>query len=92
MLERFFHIRERDSTVRRELLGGVVTFMTMSYIIFVNPAILSAAGLDFGGALVATCVAAAALISARLSTPVSSPYPGASRLFSWGRCPRRRCS
>jgi AGZA family xanthine/uracil permease-like MFS transporter len=59
MLEKFFHIRERNSTVRREVLGGVVTFMTMSYIIFVNPAILSTAGLDFGGVLVATCVAAA---------------------------------
>jgi AGZA family xanthine/uracil permease-like MFS transporter len=59
MLERLFHIKSQDSTVRREIMGGVVTFMTMSYIIFVNPAILSAAGLDFGGALVATCVAAA---------------------------------
>jgi len=59
MLEKLFHIKENRSSVRREVMGGVVTFMTMSYIIFVNPAILSAAGLDFGGALVATCIAAA---------------------------------
>ena len=58
MLERLFHIKERDSTVGREFLGGVVTFMTMSYIIFVNPTILSAAGMDFDGAMFATCVAA----------------------------------
>ncbi len=78
MLERFFHIRERGSTVRRELLGGVVTFMTMSYIIFVNPAILSAAGLDFGGALVATCVAAATgtLLMALLANYPIAQAPG----------------
>jgi AGZA family xanthine/uracil permease-like MFS transporter len=59
MLEKLFHITANNSSVRREVMGGVVTFMTMSYIIFVNPAVLSAAGLDFGGALVATCIAAA---------------------------------
>jgi AGZA family xanthine/uracil permease-like MFS transporter len=58
MLERLFHIQARDSTVWREFLGGVVTFMTMSYIIFVNPTILSAAGMDFDGAVFATCMAA----------------------------------
>src|SRR5215203_5339614 len=41
-LERFFAIRARGSTVRTEVLGGVVTFLTMAYIVFVNPAILSA--------------------------------------------------
>jgi AGZA family xanthine/uracil permease-like MFS transporter len=59
MLEKLFQIKKNGTTVRRETMGGIVTFMTMSYIIFVNPAILSAAGMDFGGALVATCVAAA---------------------------------
>ncbi|HUU56415.1 MAG TPA: NCS2 family permease, partial [bacterium] len=60
MLEKLFHIKKNNTSVKREVMGGVVTFMTMSYIIFVNPAILSAAGLDFGGALVATCIAGAA--------------------------------
>ena len=44
-LERRFQIRERGSTVRTEVLGGLVTFLTMAYIVFVNPAILSAAGM-----------------------------------------------
>jgi len=59
MFEKLFKIKERGSTYWREILGGVVTFMTMSYIIFVNPAILSDAGMDFNGAMVATCLAAA---------------------------------
>src|SRR5919199_831334 len=58
-LERFFAIRERGSTVRTELLGGVVTFLTMCYIVFVNPAILSAAHMPVGAVTVATALAAA---------------------------------
>ncbi|HEX6025107.1 MAG TPA: NCS2 family permease [Solirubrobacter sp.] len=58
-LERQFHISERGSTVRTEVLGGVVTFLTMAYIVFVNPAILSAAGLPFDAVAVATALAAA---------------------------------
>ena len=72
MLERLFHIKERDSTVGREFLGGVVTFMTMSYIIFVNPTILSAAGMDFDGAMFATCVAAGV---ATLAMGLVANYP-----------------
>jgi adenine/guanine/hypoxanthine permease len=59
-LERFFAIRERGSTVRTEVLGGVVTFLTMCYIVFVNPAILSAAHMPVGAVTVATALAAAA--------------------------------
>jgi AGZA family xanthine/uracil permease-like MFS transporter len=58
-LERQFRITERDSTVGRELLGGLTTFVTLSYIIFVNPAIMAAAGVPRGGAFVATCIASA---------------------------------
>jgi AGZA family xanthine/uracil permease-like MFS transporter len=58
-LERFFDIHERGSTVRTEVLGGFVTFLTMAYIVFVNPAILSAAGLPFNAVAVATALAAA---------------------------------
>src|SRR5919112_1995148 len=58
-LERFFAIRERGSTVRTEVLGGVVTFLTMCYIVFVNPAILSAAHMPVGAVTVATALAAA---------------------------------
>ncbi|MBU4253812.1 MAG: NCS2 family permease, partial [Acidobacteria bacterium] len=59
MLERLFHIEEKGSTVRTELLGGMTTFMTMSYIIFVQPAILSGAGMDRGAVMTATCLSAA---------------------------------
>jgi AGZA family xanthine/uracil permease-like MFS transporter len=60
VLERLFHLRERGTTVAAELRGGAVTFATMSYIIFVQPAVLSqAAGMDFGAVMTATCVSAA---------------------------------
>ncbi len=58
LLERRFRIAERGSTVRIESLGGLSTFLTMSYILFVNPAILSAAGVPFEGVAVATALAA----------------------------------
>ena len=58
-LERRFTIHERGSTVRVEVLGGFVTFLTMAYIVFVNPAILSAAGMPFAAVAVATSLAAA---------------------------------
>src|SRR5918997_3485632 len=57
-LERRFRLAERRTTVRTEVLGGAATFLTMSYILFVNPAILSAAGMPFGAVAVATAIAA----------------------------------
>ena len=59
MLERLFQLTSNKTTVRRELLAGTTTFLTMSYIVFVNPGILSAAGMDFGAVFTATCLAAA---------------------------------
>jgi len=60
VLERLFHLRERGTTVAAELRGGAVTFATMSYIVFVQPAVLSqAAGMDFGAVMAATCLSAA---------------------------------
>jgi AGZA family xanthine/uracil permease-like MFS transporter len=58
-IERFFAVRERGSTVRTELLGGLVTFLTMAYIVFVNPAILSQADMPLEAVAVATALAAA---------------------------------
>ena len=60
LLERFFSLKAHGTTVRTEMLAGLTTYLTMAYIIFVNPAILSAAGMDFGAVFVATCLAAAA--------------------------------
>jgi AGZA family xanthine/uracil permease-like MFS transporter len=71
-LERTFHLTENGTTVRRELLGGATTFMTMSYIIFVQPAVLGAAGMDKGAVMVATCLASAL---ATLLTGLLANYP-----------------
>jgi AGZA family xanthine/uracil permease-like MFS transporter len=59
MLERIFHLKEFKTDVRTEIIAGITTFMTMSYIIFVQPAVLSACGMDFGAVMVATCLASA---------------------------------
>ncbi|HUU01673.1 MAG TPA: NCS2 family permease [Myxococcota bacterium] len=59
MLQRLFKLSEHGTTVRAELRGGLVTFLTMSYIIFVQPGVLAAAGMDFGAVMVATCLASA---------------------------------
>ena len=59
LLERLFHLKENHTTVRRELLAGLTTFMTMGYIVVVNPRILSEAGMPVEGVLFATCISAA---------------------------------
>ena len=59
MLERVFKLSENKTNVRTEVVAGITTFLTMAYIIFVNPDILKAAGMPFGAVFTATCVAAA---------------------------------
>ena len=59
MLERWFHLRAHGTTVRAEVVGGATTFVTLSYIIFVQPAVLGAAGMDGGAVMSATCLSAA---------------------------------
>ena len=58
-LETRFALSAHHTTIGTEILAGVTTFLTMAYIIFVQPAVLSAAGMDFGAVLVATCLATA---------------------------------
>jgi adenine/guanine/hypoxanthine permease len=58
-MDRFFDLAARGTTPRREVLAGATTFLTMAYIIVVNPGIMAAAGIDPGAAFVATCLAAA---------------------------------
>jgi adenine/guanine/hypoxanthine permease len=58
-LERTFHIQERGSTWRTEILAGATTFLTMAYIVFVNPAILSQTGMPVPAVAAATCLSAA---------------------------------
>ncbi|MGI4861463.1 MAG: NCS2 family permease [Janthinobacterium lividum] len=59
VIKRFFGLEEAGTTVRTEILAGVTTFLTMAYILFVNPSILGAAGMPHGAVFVATCIVAA---------------------------------
>lgn len=56
-LDRWFHLTENHTNVKTELLAGITTFMTMAYILAVNPTILNAAGMDKGAVLTATALA-----------------------------------
>ena len=57
MLEKFFRLKENKTDVRTEVVAGITTFMTMAYILAVNPNILSAAGMDANAVLIATALA-----------------------------------
>jgi adenine/guanine/hypoxanthine permease len=59
VLEKWFHLSEQGANVRTEVLAGITTFMTMSYIIVVQPAVLSTTGMDFRAVLAATCIVSA---------------------------------
>lgn len=71
-LERSFKLRANGTNARTEVLAGITTFMTMAYIIFVNPTILSSTGMDFGAVMVATILSAAI---ATLIMSFSANYP-----------------
>ena len=71
-LDRFFGLSSAGTTVRTEMLAGVTTFLTMAYIIFVQPAVLSAAGMDAGAVFTATCLASAV---ATLIMAFAANYP-----------------
>src|SRR3954463_3858365 len=60
LLDRYFRLTEHGTNIRTELIAGITTFLTMLYIVFVNPQILGNAGMDKGAVFVATCLAAAA--------------------------------
>lgn len=77
MLERYFHLQERGSNIKTEILAGATTFMTMAYIIFVNPDILTAAGMPFGPVMTAT-ILAAALTSILMGFMTNYPFALAS--------------
>ncbi len=86
-LERTFQLSQRGTTVKIEFVAGVTTFMTMSYIIFVQPVVLSHAGVDFGAGLIATCVGSAigSVIMALLANyPIAlAPGMGENFFFSY---------
>jgi AGZA family xanthine/uracil permease-like MFS transporter len=90
MLERLFHVRAAGSTPGREVLGGLTTFLTMAYILAVNPVFLHAAGMPLEGAIVATAVSAAfaTLLMAFLANyPIAlAPGMGMNAFFAYNIC------
>lgn len=87
MLERFFQLSAHGTTIKTELLAGLTTFLTMAYIIFVNPDILSAAGMPKDAVFVATCLAAAlgsAIMGLYANYPIAlAPGMGLNAYFAF---------
>ena len=88
MLEKLFQLEASGTTVRREVIAGLTTFLTMAYIIFVNPSILQIAGMDFGAVFMATCLAAAfgsAFMGLYANYPIAlAPGMGLNAYFTFG--------
>src|SRR5438094_4296445 len=88
LLDRFFRLRERGTSVRTEILGGVTTFITMAYIIVVNPAILKEAGIPPGPSTVATILTAvfgSLLMGLYANRPIAvAPYMGENAFIAFG--------
>ena len=78
MLDKYFNYTSRGSNIKTEVLGGITTFLTMAYIVFVNPAILSDAGMDKGALITVTILATAigTLIFALLANAPFALAPG----------------
>ena len=87
MLEKLFQLKAHNTNVRTEILAGVTTFLTMVYILFVNPAILGETGMDKGAIFVATCLAAAigsALMGLIANYPIAlAPGMGLNAFFTY---------
>ncbi len=87
-IERYFGINGDNTTIKTELVAGLTTFLTMAYIIFVNPNILSEAGMDKGAVFVATCLAAAIgcfIMGIYARLPVAlAPGMGLNAFFTYG--------
>ena len=90
MLKKLFKLDENKTTVRTELVAGLTTFMTMAYILAVNPNILSVAGIPRGGVFIATCLAAVVgtLLMAFMSNyPFAlAPGMGLNAFLTFGVC------
>jgi len=87
MLDSYFKLSENNTTIRTEIVAGITTFLTMGYIIFVNPDILAQAGIDKDAAFVATCLAAALgtlLIGVVANYPIAlAPGMGVNAFFTY---------
>ena len=88
-LDRIFHLTERGTTVRRELLGALTSFFSVAYILFVTPSYLSQTGMDYTGVLLATCLssALACFLSAAFGLPfMLAPGVGLNAFFTYTLC------
>ena len=90
MLEKLFRLEELDTTVRKEIVAGCTTFLTMSYIIFVQPVMLADAGMNAGAVMVATCLSSAGatfLMAFLANYPVAlAPAMGINAYFVYEVC------
>ena len=88
MLEKYFNLNGNQTSVRQEVSAGITTFLSMAYIVAVNPAILSDAGMDFGAVFVATCIAAALgslIMGVYANYPIAqAPGMGQNAFFAYG--------
>jgi len=88
MLEQLFKLSENETTVRTEVMAGLTTFLTLAYIVFVNPSILAESGMDRGAVFVATCLAAAigtAIMGFYANYPIAlAPGMGLNAYFTYG--------
>jgi AGZA family xanthine/uracil permease-like MFS transporter len=88
MLESYFKLKQHGTNVRTELIAGTTTFLTMAYIIFVNPQILATTGMDHSAVFVATCLAAAlgsAIMAFYANWPIAmAPGMGLNAFFAFG--------
>jgi len=90
-MDRYFGLTAQGTSVPKELRAGLATFLTMAYIIFVNPAILEQAGMDHGAVFVATCLAAAAgstIMGLTANYPIAlAPGMGLNAYFAFTMVP-----
>ena len=90
MLEKLFRLQEAGTTLKREIVAGCTTFATLSYIIFVQPAVLSAAGMDPGAVMTATCITSAfamVLMAFLANYPIAlAPEMGHNVFFTYTVC------
>ena len=95
-MEKFFKLKERGSTVSKEIVGGITTFLAMAYILAVNPGILSATGMSFGAVFTATAIssAIATLVMAFVANlPVAlAPGMGLNAFFTYTVVQQMGCS
>ena len=89
-IENYFKLKELNSSIQTEVVAGATTFMTMAYIIFVNPSMISKTGMDFGAAMMATCVSAAfatIMMGLYVNYPIAlAPGMGQNAFFTYTVC------